>query len=103
MIWCCCSAAAAADGRSPSSSGIADLADRQYHASMVTMTLKVDDNMASWLRREAKRLGRPASALVRDAIIRLRDGQGDGSVLSLVDDTMGELASGTADLASNKR
>lgn len=70
---------------------------------MVTVTLKVDDNMASWLRREAKRLGRPASALVRDAIIRLRDGHGDGSVLSLVDDTVGTLASGVSDLASDKR
>lgn len=70
---------------------------------MVTVTLKLDENMASWLRREAKRLGRPASALVRDAISRLRDLQGDGSVLSLVDDTVGELASGVADLASDKR
>ncbi len=67
------------------------------------MTLKIDENMASWLRREAKRLGRPASALVRDAIVRMRDLSGDGSVLSLVDDTVGQLASGVADLASNKR
>lgn len=70
---------------------------------MVTVSLKLDENMASWLRREAKRLGRPASALVRDALDRLRDSQGDGSVLSLVDDTVGGLASGTADLASDKR
>jgi hypothetical protein len=70
---------------------------------MVTVTLKLDENMAAWLRREAKRLGRPTSALVREAIDRLRDSQGDGSVLSLIDDTVGSVASGVADLATDKR
>jgi hypothetical protein len=68
---------------------------------MATLTVKMDDALALWLKRESRRLGRTTSSLMRDALKRLKDQQGDGSVLSLVEDTVGSLNSGISDLGSN--
>lgn len=70
---------------------------------MVTLTLKVDEETAAWLDREARRSGGGRSALIRQALALLRQRSGKGSAAEAAGNLIGSVRSGVNDLGSNKR
>ncbi len=69
---------------------------------MQTVTLKLPDDLSDWLEREAKKLNRPKSAVMREALTARRNGNGSGSLLDQAGDLVGRYASGIKD-SSHKR
>lgn len=70
---------------------------------MATITSKVPAETARWLQEQATRQKRPKSAIVREALERLRHEEMLGSALQAAGDAVGRVASGVRDLGSNKR
>ena len=70
---------------------------------MSTLTLKVPAETTRWLEEQAKKTSRSKSAIVRDAIERLRSDGGRASALEAAGDAVGRVKSGKRDLGSNKR
>jgi len=70
---------------------------------MDVITTKVPAAMSRWLADRARRQGRSKSAIVREAIERLRAEEGGRSALDAAGDAVGRVASGRRDLASNPR
>ncbi len=83
-------------------SGIARLPDRCYYPAMKTLTMKVPDGLLAWLENEAKRVGQPKSALVRN-ILQQHQQRRPQSALDLAADLCGCVESGLGDLARNKK
>ncbi len=71
-------------------------------ASMKTLTMKLPDDLLSWLEREAKRANRPKSALVREMLQKHRQTERP-SALDLAADLCGCVQSGVRDLGHNKK
>ncbi len=69
---------------------------------MKTLTMKVPDGLLIWLESEAKRAGRPKSALAREILQQRRQGKPQ-SALDLAADLCGCVESGLGDLARNKK
>ncbi len=70
---------------------------------MSTLTLKVPAETTRWLEEEARKTSRSKSAIVRDAIARLRGDTAGGSALDAAGDAVGSVKSGRRDLGSDKR
>ena len=68
---------------------------------MKTLTMKVPDELLAWLENEAKRVGQPKSALVRN-ILQQHQQCRPQSALDLAADLCGSVESGLGDLARNK-
>ena len=64
--------------------------------------MKLPEHLADWLEVEAKRVGQPKSALVREMLKRQQERQG-GSALDLASDLCGCVESGLGDLSRNKK
>ncbi len=75
-----------------------------YYRLVKTVSLKLPAEIDARLEARARRTGQTKSALTREALSRLLDGDGGSgaSCLDLVRDLVG-AADGPADLASNKR
>lgn len=69
---------------------------------MKTVTVKLPDALANWLNERASALGRPQSELIREALERLRSGDGSISCHDLMSDVCGAI-SGPKDLSTNPR
>jgi len=69
---------------------------------MKTLTMKVPDGLLVWLENEAKRVGQPKSALVRN-ILEQHQQRRPQSALDLAADLCGCVESGLGDLARNKK
>jgi hypothetical protein len=63
--------------------------------------MKLPDGLGAWLEKEAKRAGRPKSALVREILQQYQ--QRRPSALDLAADLCGCVKSGLGDLARNKK
>jgi predicted transcriptional regulator len=70
---------------------------------MVTLTVKVDEETAAWLDRQAHKAGGGRSTIIRQALALLRKRSGKGSALEAAGDLVGSVRSGVKDLGSNKR
>jgi hypothetical protein len=64
--------------------------------------MKVTDELLVWLENEARRAGRPKSALIRD-ILQQHQQRQPRSALDLAADLCGCVESGLGDLARNKK
>ncbi|MGO9201718.1 MAG: ribbon-helix-helix protein, CopG family [Limisphaerales bacterium] len=69
---------------------------------MKTLTMKLPEDLLGWLENEAKRAGRPKSALLRE-ILRQQQRQRRPSALDLAADLCGCVRSGLGDLAQNRK
>lgn len=70
---------------------------------MKTITFKADEQLDSWLEKEAKTLRVSKSQLVREAVeTRMKRFEGK-SCYDLSKDICGSLRSGISDLATNKK
>jgi predicted DNA-binding protein len=69
---------------------------------MKMLTMKLPDELLTWLEREAKRVNRPKSTLVRDILQQHRRAE-QPSALDLAADLCGCVESGVRDLAHNKK
>ena len=69
---------------------------------MKTLTMRIPDGLLGWLEDEAKRVGRPKSALVRE-ILQQHQQRRQPSALDLTADLCGCVQSGKRDLSSNKK
>lgn len=78
------------------------MANQQYDAAMKTITVKLPEALASWLSRRARELGRSQSALVREALERVRNGSASETCHDLFADSCGAI-SGPADLSTNPK
>jgi predicted DNA-binding protein len=70
---------------------------------MEVISLKVPHELARWLEERSRASGRPKSEIVRDAVEQLREHEGQGTALEAAGDAVGRVASGCADLGSNKK
>jgi predicted DNA-binding protein len=70
---------------------------------MEVITLKVPYEIARWLEERSRASGRPKSEIVRDAVERLREQEGQGTAIDAAGDAVGRVASGCNDLGSNKK
>jgi predicted DNA-binding protein len=68
---------------------------------MKTLTMKMPDELLVWLENEARRAGKPKSALVRE-ILQQHQQHRSQSALDLAADLCGCVRSGLGDLARNK-
>ncbi len=64
--------------------------------------MKLPEGLLAWLENEAKRAGRPKSALVREILERHQQEESQ-SALDLAADLCGCVNSGLGDLARNKK
>ncbi len=69
---------------------------------MRTLTLKLPDELLGWLEHEAKRAGRPKSAVVRE-ILQRQQSHRRQTALDLAADLCGCVQSGRGDLARNQK
>ena len=69
---------------------------------MKTFTIKLPDGLLGWLEKEAKRLQRPKSALVRE-ILQQHQQRRHQSALDLAADLCGCVESRLGDLSRNKK
>lgn len=69
---------------------------------MKTLTLGIDASLDRWLTEEAKRLGRTKSALVREALLRQRNGARPLSVHDRMKEVCG-IIKGPRDLSTNPK
>lgn len=70
---------------------------------MQTLTLKIPPDLADWLDRRAKKLGRPKSEIVRQALQAQRNGEKKfESILDRAGDLVGKYASGRKDSSHKK-
>ena len=69
---------------------------------MKTLTLRIDASLDRWLTEEAKRLGRTKSALVREALLRQRNGARPLSVHDRMKEVCG-IIKGRRDLSTNPK
>ena len=69
---------------------------------MKTLTLRIDASLDRWLTEEAKRLGRTKSALVREALLRQRNGARPLSVHDRMKEVCG-IIKGPRDLSTNPK
>jgi predicted transcriptional regulator len=70
---------------------------------MQTLTCKVSAETTRWLDEEARKQGRPKSAIVREALESLRRGAMGASALEAAGDAVGRVASTRRDLGSNPK
>jgi len=76
---------------------------KQYHAGVVTLTIKLPEAVKQLLEREARQSGKSVSALIREAVaVRLRKSTAGGSLYDRARDLCGAGASGRPDLATNR-
>jgi len=66
-----------------------------------TLTLRIDGPLAQWLAEEAKRLGRTKSDIVREALIRQRNGERPLSLHDRMKDVCGIIKSAPRDVSNN--
>jgi hypothetical protein len=78
------------------------MANEQYDAAVKTIPVKLPELLASWLSRRARELGRPQSELVREALERARNGEGEQTCHDLFADSCGVI-DGPADLSTNRK
>jgi hypothetical protein len=78
------------------------MANEQYHAAMKTITVKLPEPLAAWLSRRARKLGRPQSELVREALERSRQRAGGDTCHEMFADTCGTIE-GPPDLSTNPK
>lgn len=64
--------------------------------------MKLPESLLGWLEHEARRAGRPKSAVVRDILQAHQQRRGQ-SALDLAADLCGSVKSGLGDLARNKK
>lgn len=69
---------------------------------MKTITVKLPDELAAWLSRRARNLGRPQSDLVRDALERFQQGESGVSCHDLLADLCG-VVDGPKDLSTHPK
>ena len=69
---------------------------------MKTITVKLPESLASWLSRRAHELGRPQSDLVRDALLRSKEGEAGKSCHEVFRDVCG-VVDGPKDLSTNPK
>jgi predicted DNA-binding protein len=69
---------------------------------MKTLTMKLPDELLSWLEREAKKARQPKSALVRE-ILKMHQSRRRRSALDLASDLCGSVQSGLRDLSRNRK
>jgi metal-responsive CopG/Arc/MetJ family transcriptional regulator len=69
---------------------------------MKTLTVKLPDGLASWVDKEAQRIKRPKSELVREALQQYQKKKRP-SALDLAADLVGSAHSGLKDLSYNKK
>jgi hypothetical protein len=70
---------------------------------MKILTLKDDESLDSWLRAEAKKLGRRKSDIAREALERRRSGQQGQSIHEIMRDVCGVIKGAPRDYASNRK
>ncbi len=68
---------------------------------MKTLTLRIDEALDRWLTEEAGRLGRTKSELVRQALLRQRDGKKPLSLHDRLKDVCGSIKGAPRDLSAN--
>ncbi len=68
-----------------------------------TLTLKIDPALDRWLTDEAKRLGRTKSQLVREALMRQRNGAMAATVHDRMKDVCGIIKGGPREMSVNTR
>ena len=69
---------------------------------MRTLTLKLPPDLAGWLDRRARELGRSKSEITRDALLAQRQKGGRESVTARAGDLVGRFASGRKDSSHKK-
>jgi Ribbon-helix-helix protein, copG family len=69
---------------------------------MKTITVKLPDELATWLSQRARKLNRPQSDLVREALQRVSEGTGGVSCHDLFSDMCGVI-DGPKDLSTNPK
>ena len=69
---------------------------------MKTVTVKLPDPLASWLARRARQLGRPQSALIREALQQAADGTSGASCHDVFAEVCGVI-DGPKDLSTNPK
>ncbi len=74
-----------------------------YRHYVKRMSLRVDDEMYDWLRRESKLRRRSMSLIVRQVLIAKRTGMQQQSVTARAGELVGKFSSGRKDLSSNKK
>lgn len=83
--------------------GIAKLANGCYQLVMQTLTLKLPDELASRLNRQARNLNRPKSEIARQALAAHLTGKKNfESLLDRAGDLAGMYASGRKDSSHKK-
>jgi len=70
---------------------------------MKTLTLRIDKALDRWLTEEANRLGRTKSEIVREALIRQRNGKKPLSLHDRMKDVCGILKGAPRDLSTNTK
>ena len=81
---------------------IAVLPETYYIDHMKTLTLRIDGALDRWLADEAKRLGRTKSQIVREALLRQRNGKKPLSLHDRLKDLCG-IVKGPPDLSTNPK
>ena len=69
---------------------------------MKTITVKVPEALAAWLSRYSRKLGRPQSDVVRDALQRISANSGGTSCHDVFGDVCGVIE-GPKDLSTNPK
>ena len=69
---------------------------------MKTISVKLPEQLAAWLSRRARELGRPQSDLVREVLQRSREGTSGGSCHDVFADVCGVI-DGPRDLSTNPK
>jgi Ribbon-helix-helix protein, copG family len=69
---------------------------------MKTITVKLPDELAAWLSQRARKLNRPQSDLVREALQRVSEGAGGVTCHDLLSDMCGVI-DGPKDLSTNPK
>jgi predicted DNA-binding protein len=70
---------------------------------MKTLTLRVDQELDSWLENEAKRLGKTKSGVVREAIAQHKNGRKPASIHDCMQDVCEIIKNASRDVSSNTR
>jgi hypothetical protein len=68
-----------------------------------TISLKIDENLDSWLTNEAKKLGRTKSEIAREALAGRRKGNQKQSIHQMMQEFCGSIKGGPKDYASNRK
>ena len=72
-----------------------------YRGNVKTLTFRIDASLDGWLTREARRLGRTKSAIVREALLRQRSVAKPFSVHDRMKDVCGIIKGAPRDLSKN--